>query len=85
METAKRLYTRTHRLTSVRIAGVGRVEPPPHLVDPLPLSKIRPRGSSFNPPNSFAEVGILIDLQFLLMQFLKYQQNVTTILIHIGN
>ena len=31
-----------------------------------------PRGSSFNPHLSFAEVGMLLDSHFLLMQFLKY-------------
>ena len=64
------------------------MNPLPHLADPLPLVKIRPRGVEFQPPHlSFAEVGILLDSHFLLMQFLKYLQrddlNVTTILIHI--
>src|SRR6218665_4117059 len=62
-------------LTSVRIAGrgFGGVEPP-YLTLPtsLPLVKIRPGGSSFNPHLSFAEVGMLRDSHFLIMQFLKY-------------
>src|SRR6218665_1753135 len=57
---------------SVRIAGGLGAEPLPHLADPLPLVKIRPWGSSFNPHLSFAEVGMLLDSHFLLMQFLKY-------------
>ena len=53
--------------------GVGGLNPLPHLVDPLPLVKIRPRGVEFRPPHlSFAEVGMLLDSHFLLMQFLKY-------------
>ena len=65
------------------------VEPPiPHLADPLPLVKTRPQGGRVSTPYlSFAEVGMLLDSCFLLMQFLKYLQrddlNVTTILIHI--
>jgi len=62
---------------------------PPHLADPLPLVKNRLRGSSFSPPHlSFAEVGMLLDSHFLVMQFLKYLQlddlNVTSILIPIS-
>src|SRR6218665_1519886 len=68
--------------------GLG-VEPSTSSCRPrIPLVKIRPRGSSLNPPHlSFAKVGMLLDSHFLLMQFLKYLQcddlNVTTILIHI--
>ena len=44
-------------------------------------------GVEFQPKNlSFAEVGMLLDSHFLLMQFLKYLHrddlNVSTILIH---
>src|SRR6218665_2252336 len=74
---------------SVRIAGGVRGVEPPYLIlpTPLPLAEIRPRGVEFQPPYlSFAEVGMLLDSHFLLMQFLKYLQcddlNVTTILIH---
>src|SRR6218665_302219 len=48
---------------------------PPYLISPtpLPLVKIRPRGVEFQPPHlSFAEVAMLLDSHFLLMQFLKY-------------
>jgi len=48
---------------------------PPYLTwpTPLPLVKIRPWGVEFQPPHlSFAEVGMLLDSHFLLMQFLKY-------------
>src|SRR6218665_3762734 len=75
--------------TSVRIAGgLGGVNPLPHLADPLPQVKVRPRGGRGSTPHlSFAKVGMLIDSHFLLMQFLKYLQcdvlNVITILIHI--
>ena len=69
---------------SVRITGGLRVEPPPHLADPLPMVKNRLRGANFSPHLSFAEVGMLLDSHFLLMQFLKYLKrddlNVTTIL-----
>ena len=53
--------------------GLG-IEPPlPHLADLLPLVKIRPRGIRVSTPHlSFAEVGMLLDSRFLLMQFLKY-------------
>ena len=77
-------------LSSIQIAGkVGGLNTLPHPADPLPLVKIRPRGSNFPPPPRlrFADVGILLDSHFLLMQFLKYLQrydlHVTTILIHI--
>ena len=55
---------------------------PPYL-----WSKFDP-GVEFQPSHqSFAEVDMLLDSHFLLMQFLKYLQhddlNVTTILIHI--
>jgi len=64
------------------------MKPPPHFADPLLLVKIGLRGVEFQPPHlGFAEVGMLFDSHFLLMQFLKYLQredlNVTTILIHI--
>ena len=43
-----------------------------------------PGGRVSTPYLSFAEVGMLLDSHFLLMQFLKYDDlNVTTILIHI--
>ena len=70
------------------LRGVGGLNPLPHLADP-PTSgqNSTPGGSSFNPHLSFAEVGMLLDSHFLLMQFLKYLQfddlNVTSILIHI--
>ena len=53
--------------------GMG-VEPPTSPCRP-PTSgqNSTPGGSSFNPHLSFAEVGILLDSHFLLMQFLKYQ------------
>ena len=61
---------------SVRIAGeLGGWTPYLTLPTPLSLVKIRPRGeSSFNPHLSFAEVGMLLDSHFLLMQSLKYLQ-----------
>src|SRR6218665_4159622 len=37
-------------IISVRIAGGLGVQPPPHLADPLPQVKIRPRGVEFQPP-----------------------------------
>jgi len=84
------LLVRSSRpIHSVRIAGgVGGLNPYLTLPTPLPLVKTRPRGVEFQPPYlSFAEVGMLFDTHFLLMQFLKYLQrddlNVTTILIHI--
>ena len=74
------IHSVTH---SVRIAGgLGGLNPPTSSCRPLPLSEIQP------PHLSFAEVGMLLDSHFLLMQFLKYLQcddlNVTTtgILIH---
>ena len=53
--------------------GVGGLNPLPNtLLTPLPLIKIRPRGVEFQPPHlNFAEVGMLLDSHFLLMQFLK--------------
>jgi len=66
--------------------GLG-VEPP-YLIFPTPTSgqNSTPGRSSFTPHLSFAEVGMLLDSHFLLMQLLKYLQrddlNVT-ILIHI--
>src|SRR6218665_3487701 len=65
------------------------VDSPPHLADPLPQVNNRPRGVKCQPPHlGFAEVGMLFDSHFLLMQFLKYLQrddlNVTAILIHIS-
>src|SRR6218665_1686143 len=58
-------------LSSVRIAG--GLNPLPHLAEPLPLVKILPRGVEFQPPHlRLAEVGMLLDSHFLLMQFLKY-------------
>ena len=75
--------------TSVRIAGgLGGLNPLPHLADP-PTSgqNSTPGGQVSTPHLRFAEVGMLFDSHFLLMQFLKYLQredlNVTTILIHI--
>ena len=64
------------------------MNPLPHLADP-PTSgqNSTPGGRVSTPHLSFAEVGMLLDSHFLLMQFLKYLQcddlNVTTILIHI--
>src|SRR6218665_1542577 len=68
--------------------GVRGVEPPTSSCRPPYLwPKFDPGGVEFQPPYlSFAEVGMLLDSHFLLMQFLKYLQcddlNVTTILIH---
>ena len=71
------------------LPGDWGVEPLPHLADPLPLIKIRPReeGRVSTPHLSFAEVGMLFYAhKFHLMQFLKYLQrddlNFTAILIH---
>ena len=66
--------------------GWGVESPYLILPTPLPLEKIRPRGGRVSTPHlSFAEVGMLLDSHFLLMQFLKYLRcddlNVT-ILIH---
>src|SRR6218665_70150 len=73
--------------SSVRIDGGWGLKPPPHLADPLPLVKIRPRGVEFQPHLSFADAGMLLDSHFFLMQFLKYPPrddlNVNTILVHI--
>ena len=76
-------------IRSVRIAGgFGDWTPLPHLGD-LPTSvQNSTSGVEFQPPYlSFAEVGVLLDSHFLLMQFLKYLQrddlNVTIILIFI--
>src|SRR6218665_589696 len=59
----------------VRLGGGGGGPPPlPHLADP-PTSgqNSTPGGVEFQPPHlSFAEVGMLLDSHFLLMQFLKY-------------
>ena len=56
--------------TVFELPGVGGLNPLPHLADPLPLVKIRPRGSRVSTPHlSFAEVGMLLDLHFRLMQF----------------
>ena len=60
----------------------------PHLAD-LPTSGqiSTPGGRVSSPHLSLAEVGMLLDSHFLLIQFLQYLQrddlNVTTILIHI--
>src|SRR6218665_4167863 len=68
--------------------GLGGLNPPTSPGRPPYLwSKFDPWGLEFQPPHlSFAEVGMLLDSHFLLMQFLKYLQgddlNVTTILIH---
>ena len=72
----------------LELPGGWGLNPLPHLADPLPLVKVRPWGGRVSTPHlSFAEVGMLLDSHFLLMQFLKYLQhddlNVTTILIHI--
>src|SRR6218665_2312947 len=65
-----RTYT-TNQCSNCR--GVGGVEPPYlTLPTPPPLVKIKPPPSSFTPHLSFAEVGMLLDSHFLLMQFLKY-------------
>src|SRR6218665_1208306 len=54
--------------------GVGGLNSPTSPGRPPYLwSKFDPGGSSFNPHLSFAEVGMLLDSHFLLMQFLKYQ------------
>src|SRR6218665_876994 len=54
------------------LPGGWGLNPLPHLADPLPLVKIRPRGVEFQPPHlSFAKVAMLLDSHFLLMQFLK--------------
>ena len=63
--------------------GVGVELPYLTLPTPYLWSKFDPGGVEFQSPHlSFAEVGMLLDLQFLLMQFLKYLQrddlNVTT-------
>src|SRR6218665_2093479 len=68
--------------------GLGGLNPPTSSCRPPYLwPKFDPGGVEFQPPYlSFAEVGMLLDSHFLLMQFLKYLQcddlNVTTILIH---
>src|SRR6218665_2455367 len=68
--------------------GLGGLNPPTSSCRPPSLwPKFDPGGVEFQPPYlSFAEVGMLLDSHFLLMQFLKYLQcddlNVTTILIH---
>src|SRR6218665_673381 len=74
---------------SVRIAGgVEGLNPPTSPCRP-PTSgqNSTPGGRVSTPHLSFAEVGMLLDSHFLLMQFLKYLQhddlNVTLILIHI--
>ena len=56
------------------LKGSWGVEPPYlTLPTPLPLVKIQPRGGRVSTPHlSFAEVGMLLDPHFLLMQFLKY-------------
>src|SRR6218665_596189 len=66
--------------------GVWGVEHPTSSCRPPYLwLKFDPGGVEAQPPHlSFAEVGMLLDSHFLLMQFLKYDDlNVTTILIHI--
>ena len=74
--TAYRTYYIGHLgLTAVfELPGGWGVEPPYlTLPTPLPLVKIRPGGVEFQPPHlSFAEVGMLLDSHFLLMQLLKY-------------
>src|SRR6218665_2925022 len=57
-----------------KLPGGWGVEPPTSSCrPPLPLVKIRHREVEFQPPHlSFAEVGMLLDSHFLLMQFLKY-------------
>src|SRR6218665_1236504 len=76
---------------SVRIAGgVWGVEPLPDLADLRTSGQnSTPEGVEFQPHHRIlAEVGMLFDSHFLLMQFLKYLQrddlNVITILIHIS-
>ena len=70
-----------HHYPVFELPGGWEVEPLPYLADPLPLVK------NSTPHPSFAEVGMLLDSHFLVMQFVKYLQhdylNVTTILIHI--
>ena len=78
----------SNRYAVFELPGVRGLNPLPHLADPPLLVKIRPRGGRVSTPHlSFAEIGMLFDSHFLLMQFLKYLQgedlNVTTILIHI--
>src|SRR6218665_180321 len=65
------VYTVYNQCSNCR--GLG-VQPPPHLADPLPQVKIRPRGVGFQPTHlGFAEVGMLLDSQLILIrQFLKY-------------
>src|SRR6218665_1685755 len=82
--------TRAYTIDSVRIAGgLGGLNPPTSSCRlPYLWSKFDPGGGRVStPPPKFAEVGMLLDSHFLLMQFLKYLQcddlNVTTILIHI--
>src|SRR6218665_3889570 len=77
------------RYTVFELPGGWGVEPPTSSCRP-PTSgqNSTPGGVEFQPSNlSFAEVAMLLDSHFLLMQFLKYLQcddlNVTTILIHI--
>jgi len=74
----------------LELPGLGGVEP---LISPCrpptPGQNSTP-GVEFQPPHlSFAEVGMVFDSHFLLMQFLKYLQrddlNVTTSLIHIDD
>ena len=70
------------------LPGVGGLNPPTSSCRP-PTSgqNSTPGGRVSTPHLSFAEVGMLLDSHFLLMQFLKYLQrddlNATTILIHI--
>ena len=78
-----------HNNAVFELPGGWGLNPPTSACRPPYLwSKFDPGGVEFQPPHlRFAEVGMLLDSHFLLMQFLKYLQfddlNVTTILIHI--
>ena len=60
-------------LRSVRIAGGLGLNPPTSPCRPPTSGENSTRGVEFQPPHlRFAEVGMLLDSHFLLMQFLKY-------------
>src|SRR6218665_816288 len=52
--------------------GVWGVEPPTSPCRPPTSGQNLTLGVEFQPPPKFAEVGMLLDSHFLLMQFLKY-------------
>jgi len=54
------------------LPGVGGIEPPTSPCHPYLWSKFDLGGLVSTPHLSFAEVGMLLDSHFLLMQFLKY-------------